>query len=137
LFVEMAALASNGTLRELSINDGTVNNKVSIAYTAVSNQIKAEYIVGGVSQASLTYTVTDVTAYHKIAFKYKVNDFALYVDGVERSTDVSGSVMTTGTLNSLDYHNGAGSSNMYNKTVKEKVYKLIAEAQKDLTYIPN
>ncbi len=55
--------------------------------------IKIRVIVysGGVKQVDFNYTVTDVTDFNKVAVKYKENDFALWIDGVERATDTSGS----------------------------------------------
>ena len=45
----------------------------------------------------------------------------LWVDGVERSTDTSGSVFSENTLNSLDFNIGGG-SHFYSKTKDIRVY---------------
>ena len=94
LFVEMAALSDDLTNRILGMSDGTFNNSVLLRYASVSNRITAQVRLGGVYQCTLNYSVTDVLDFHKIAFKYKVNDFALWIDGVERATDTSGDILS-------------------------------------------
>ena len=46
---------------------------------------------GGTKYFDEFYAVTSVEDFHKVAVKWKVNDFALWIDGVERATDTSGS----------------------------------------------
>jgi len=57
---------------------------------------------------------------NKIAFKYKNNDFALWVNGVEVGTDLIG-VIPTG-LNKLSFDDGNGSSDFYGKVKQLQVY---------------
>jgi hypothetical protein len=70
-----------------------------------------------VTSANFFHTVTNTTDYNKIAFKWKVNDFALWINGVEVATDTSGGVIAANTLNRIDFHNQANSSvqNFYGK----------------------
>jgi len=90
LFVEMAALANDGTYRYVLLSDGATANTVQIRYSNVSNNIQALVYNSSALQAFTSYTPTDTTSFHKIAFKYKENDFALWVDGTEVGTDTSG-----------------------------------------------
>jgi hypothetical protein len=89
LYCEMYALDDDLTDRRISISDGTTSNSVVIGYSTTTNQIEVDVIDGGVSQSSMTYSVADIKVGTKIAIKYKVNDCALWVSGVERATDVS------------------------------------------------
>jgi hypothetical protein len=66
----------------------------------------------------MSYTAPSVTSINKIAFKYKENDFALWVNGVERVTDTSGSVFPANTLNELSFDYG-GPSAFFNGNVKQ------------------
>ena len=59
------------------------------------------------------YTVTSTLDYHKVAIKYKANDFALWIDGVERFTDTSGSAPIG--LNELAFDTGISILNFYGK----------------------
>lgn len=120
LYIETSALANDLSERRFSISDGTSSNVVRIGYTNVSNRIIA-VIYNGTNQAVLTYTSPDITTNSKIAVKYKANDFALWVNGVERSTDISGSTFASGTLNSVDFNVG-GVNHFYAKTKQIKIY---------------
>ena len=103
LFAEISALANDLTNRYISINDGTTGNSIRFYYSTTSQTFRARYYVGGAAQCSLVYVATDLTQSAKIAFKWKVNDFALWVDGVEVHTDDSGTVNPTNTFDRLDF----------------------------------
>jgi len=120
LFVEMAALSNDGTYRQLTLNDGTTNNRILVDFTDTSNQIRVFCSSGSVSQVSETFNVTSSLSFNKIAFKWKLNDFALWVNGVEVATDTSG--ITPIGLNKLSFNNGAGSFDFYGKVRQLQVY---------------
>jgi hypothetical protein len=106
LFAEISALADDGTLRMLNINDGTKNNRVGLQYSSTTNLITAAYDISGAGQATISYTLSDANSFNKIAFKYKQNDFALWVNGVEVGTDTSGNVLPSNTLNNIESQYG-------------------------------
>lgn len=120
LFVEIAALSNDGTYRILSLSDGTTNERVYIQYTNASNTVAAVVKNGGVTQANMVYVLDDATNFSKAAIKYKANDFALWVNGVERNTDTSGSVPTG--LNTLAFDDGGGNNDFYGKVKDIRVY---------------
>ena len=106
LFVEMAALANDGTYRYVLLSDGATANMIQIRYSDVSNNIQALVYSSSVLQAFTSYTPTDTTSFHKMAFKYKENDFALWVDGTEVGTATSG--IPPINLSSLDFQSYFG-----------------------------
>lgn len=120
LYIETSALSDDLSERRFGISDGTSSNVVRVGYTNVSNRIIA-VIYNGTNQAILTYTSSDITQNSKIAVKYKENDFALWVNGVKRSSDTSGSVFSANTLNSLHFNIGGG-NHFYSKTKDVRVY---------------
>ena len=91
-----------------------------------SNKIKAFISSGGVSQI-LEYTASDLTQYNKIAIKYKVNDFALWLGGVERATDTLGSVPIG--LNTLEFAQGSGAQNFYGKCKAVAVFDYLSDSE--------
>jgi len=105
LYAEMATLADDLTRRILTITDGTLNNIVKLEYKNTSNQLEA-VVYNGLTQCLLVHNLSDSKEYIKIAFKYKQNDFALWVDGIERLTDTSGVVFPQNTLNNLSFYQG-------------------------------
>jgi hypothetical protein len=56
--------------------------------------------------------VLDITQTNKIAFTWSVNDFALFVNGVKRASDVSGTTFSANTLTELQFNGGAGAGNI-------------------------
>jgi hypothetical protein len=92
LYVEAAALANDGTTRNIALTDNSISNRVCLEWDETSNVIKGFVVDGGGQQATLSYTATDLTQYNKIALKYKVNDMALWVNGSEVATDTSGTM---------------------------------------------
>jgi len=120
LYCEIQALANDTTARRLSISDGTTNNGVEIGFTNVTNEIKNRIKSGGSTTANLNYTATNVLNYNKIAFKFKVNDFAVFANGQEVLTDTSGAVPTG--LSELAFDRGDGTQNFYGKIRDIRVY---------------
>jgi hypothetical protein len=92
----------------LTITDGTNANSVGIVFET-TGAATARIEVGGVIQAYITTSV-DYSNFIKVAFKYKENDFAWWVNGVEVGTDLSGITFPSNTLNSLQFAYGSGSN---------------------------
>ena len=121
LMAEISALSDEGGIRAISLNNGSAQNRISIRYNSTSNQIQYQYTVGGSVQANILANVVDVKTPHKIAVKYKLNDFELFIDGISRGTDLVGSIMPSGTLTNLDF-NGSGSIDYFYGNTKQLQY---------------
>ena len=120
LFVEIASLSESGNYRELGLSDGTTSNRVLISYKSTDNVIRGSF--QGSGGANLEYTVTSSKDFHKIAVKWKVNDFSLWVDGVEVGSDTSGSSFPANTLNSINFNSGSGGDIFFGKVKQLQVY---------------
>lgn len=120
LFIEMASLFDSLSDRVISISDNTTSEMVYISYSSTTNQIAVDVVSGGVSQAPMTHTLTDETVASKIALKWKLNDCALWVDGVEVATDIV-CTMPTGLVD-LSFDDGNSANNMYCKLSALKVF---------------
>ena len=118
LYLEMSALGNDGTFRYISlINDAS--NFVQIYYKDDSNRISAIVKSSGSTQFFANHNLSDATNFIKVAIKYKQNDFALWVDGVEVATDTSGN--TPSDLSELDFDFLGG--NKFSGNVRDvKVY---------------
>jgi hypothetical protein len=113
LFADMTALADDSTNKVITLSDGTTSNRVQVYFNSSNG------ITGAVAgQASISYS-TNIKLNSKVAFKYKTNDFALWVSGFKVGTDVIGS--SPSGLKEIDFDNGSGASNYYGKT-KELAY---------------
>ena len=107
-YLEISALENDGTFRQTSLSNGTNDNRLTIDWTSTDNQIRCYIETQDVSQGSMTASVSDATDYHKIAVKYKANDFALWVDGSEQATNTSAAVPLN--INQVRFDNSTGSN---------------------------
>ena len=124
LFANIAANANDGTSRQISLSSGSsATNKVSLIYTSTSNQIQAFIRAGGSISFNQTITVSDLTNFNKIILKYKQDNFSLWINGFEVSTDASGNAPTG--LNVLDFDDADGTSDFYGKTKEIGYYNTI------------
>ncbi len=121
LYAEIAALADDGTARRMSISDSTTSNRVVLMYHSTSNVVRSFVSSSGILVSDMTYTVSDTTQVSKIAFSYKQNDFKLWIDGVQRTTDDSGATPTG--LKELAFDGGSGSNNFYGDVKCVAVFK--------------
>jgi hypothetical protein len=121
LYCEIAALANDGTSRQISLSDGSnANNKISLRYTSTTNELNAFVKSGGSVVFNESEILSDTTQNNKLALKYKQNDFSLYVNGVEVATDSNGNTPTG--LNVLDFDSAIGTLNFYGKVREVQVF---------------
>jgi len=102
----------------VTIEGASFNDVVGILYQP-NGTIYGLTIVGGALETLVTANVGVTSAFKKIAFAYKANDFALYVDGVQVGTDTSGTVPTCSNLGLGQYYNGGSISVINSKAVKQ------------------
>ncbi len=114
LYAEIAALANDGATRRISLSDGSSNNRVTLMYSTSNNSLEGFVVSGGSTQYYFSETLTNALNYNKIAVKYKANDFALWINGVEYDVDTSGSAPVG--LNELSFDNGISADNFYGRT---------------------
>ena len=123
LMVEISALADDSNIEGISISDGSSSNRVVFFKWNSSNSIRARVTSSGVNTLNQTITISDVTTLNKIAIKYKLNDFAIWINGIKLFTDTSGS--TPIGLNELNFNSdgleellSTQTQNKYNTTIQ-------------------
>ena len=114
LYAEISAFENDTSSRDIYLSDGTANNRIRLRFDN-SNNLNVLLYNGSV-QVATTQVITDATSFNKIAFKYKVNDFALWVNGTEIFTDTSGTVCSG--LNDLSFFATYVSTNNFYGNVK-------------------
>jgi hypothetical protein len=119
LYCEIAALANDGTFREITLNDGTTSNAIEIRYITTSNSLQYVARSGGGVTASYAHTFSNATEFVKAALSYKANNFKMYLNGSLVATDTSGA--TPVGLNRLNF-NWGGFNFFYGKTRDIRVY---------------
>jgi len=128
LYAEIKALADDGTSRDISVSDNTSSNYARISLSNATGNIEYNVVVGGATQASGLSAISQ-TNFNKIALKYKLNDFSLYINGTEALTDSSGSIFPSSTLTSLNFNRGSATNFFYGNAKMVAVFK---EALTDL-----
>ena len=90
-----------------------------LQYYTSSNVIRAFCASSG-SSLNMPHTLTDITDFAKIAFKYKSGDYALWVNGVE--VDTKTNTFTPIGLSELAFDSGSGGSQFYGKVRNVQVF---------------
>jgi hypothetical protein len=124
LYAEISALANYNTQRWLSISDNTHANtvKLGLLNNATNFRFAADIRSGNTNQAFMTYDFGAITpTMTKVAVKYKENDFALWINGVEVATDTSGN--TPIGLSSIQFDRGNGVQDFEGNVKSVAVFK--------------
>ena len=113
LMAEISAFAYDEAIaKTISIINSTSNSNLIRLYY-YQNKIVANIKVGGVTVVEYVHTLSSPVLIIKVAFKYKQNDFAFWVNGIKVGSDSLGNVPTGLNVLSFDY---AGGSDFYGNT---------------------
>ena len=120
LYFNTATLVNTQTTdTSITLTDG-INNILIFRYRS-TNQINLKVFVNGVAQTEKTYTLSDATDFNKIAIKWQLNNYKIYVNGVSVFTSGSALVFPNDSINSLSFTDGA--NNFFGKTKALAVWK--------------
>ena len=124
LFAEIEALADDGTNRQISLSDGTADNRVTVGFSSSTDfllgQIKTKVTGSSVFSMNKTPSITQINN-NKIALKWKVDDMAIWLNGSEVATDNSGAAPIN--LDRLTFDKGDGANDFFGKIKQLQVYK--------------
>ena len=118
LYANFYAEADN-TEKWISLSDGTSTNRI-IVYIPSANTLRIYVQNSSGGQVDFATSIT-LGQYNKVAFKYKENDFALFLNGTNVGTDTSGGVPIG--LDRLNFADKNGTTNPFIGNVKDvRVY---------------
>ena len=102
LYFEGSAIANDGTFKRISVgtSDNLFANSIQLRYNIADNSITYQFRVGNVYQADITTTINS-TNINKIACVWETNRFEIWINGIKKAEDTSGSVPPSNTFNSL------------------------------------
>ena len=121
LFVEMKALVNGGVVRVISLSDGTTQNRITIEDYSSADFIVSRVTSANVQEAFMVASPFTQNIYRKIAVKYKLNDCAIFINGVKVAFDTSVNMPIS--LSDLGFDSGAGAE-VYDGNVKTlAIYK--------------
>ena len=114
LMAEISALIDLDVSRYITLSDGTPSNRIIFDLRPTQNVLRIVLVVT-TSQYSYDITLNNITSNNKVAFKYKENDLALWVNGIEVNTSLSANVPTENTFEQLDFSSWDGAAPFYGK----------------------
>ena len=117
----MSAIEGADNYRQITLSDGSISNYVLIGFRNDTGNIYYQIGVNSVIQASFISSQSSINTFSKVAVKWKVNDFAIWVNGIELSNDASGSTFSPNILNVLNF-NIIGVNNFYGNVKDVRVY---------------
>lgn len=129
LFFEGARLLGSSNSVILSVNNGSVNNSVAVYYFTTGVRVDI-FNSSGTRSLSFTMSLENQSLFNKIAIKYKSNDIALWVNGVEVA--VNNQTLSLSGLNQISFDYGNGNFDFYGKT-KDLQYYNTALTDAELT----
>ena len=129
LYAEIAAFSNdNGETRMISLSDGTNDNRIHLFYFSQSNDIAVNYRVNGSTVVTFIASLTDITNYSKVAFRWESGDFKMYVDGNLIDSDTNTTMLPADTFDTLSLSRGDGGvSEFYGKTRAVGVFDYLSD----------
>ena len=105
LYFEGSSIANDGVGKAITLLANT-SNFIKLLYSSTSNRIDFVCISAGSVSCNIVKVITNTTANNKIALKWKNNNFALWVNGVNEGSDISGNAPLS--LSTLSFTNEGG-----------------------------
>ena len=116
--LEASALSNDGTYRSITLSDGTSANRIYFWFWNDSR------LLIGLSSNSVVqidhFESIDVTNSNKIAFKYKENDFSIWLNGIKIEEASLGN--TPSGLNNINFADSNGVSFPFYSKTRELQY---------------
>ena len=134
LMVEVIALANDLTVRSITLSGSTSGDFISIGYDSDSNSVTAS-LYNGAYQAMFTTAIYNITKNLKIAFAYKLNEFKLYINGLQVGTTDTSGTLADG-LDTLSFNSVSGTEDFYGSVRQLKYFDsaLTDSELEELTY---
>ena len=120
LFIEFKTLSETGTFRQFNLSKDSGNR---IYITKRGDNGNLEFRMANPS-GNLNFSFAENTTndFVKVAFRYGLNDFAVFIDGVNKNVTSTGNVFASGTLNTLEFDSPL-SQPFFGKVKQLQVYK--------------
>jgi hypothetical protein len=108
------------TISRLTATDTSTSDGLWI-YARSDNRVQGVLRLAGVDQVALSSPLT-YSGFVKVAFKYSLNNFSLWINGVEIQTDTSGNIFPVNTLSKMGFVLGTDTNPFYGKVRSVKYF---------------
>jgi len=122
LFLEMAALSNDGTNRYISINNGGALDYLFFRYRS-DNQFQIRYRSNNVDSVNQTFSLSNNLDFNKIALSYKLNEFKIFINGLQVGSTITSGNIFNAAVDSLDLEKFNGGDIFFGKIKQLQVYK--------------
>jgi hypothetical protein len=103
----------------ISLSDGSSNNRIFLTLGSPDNNYRA-YSSGG---ADLTFQGLDVNSLSKVAVRYSLNNFSIWINGIKRAETLTYAGIPSNTLNNLSFSRNASGEYFFRGNTKDlRVY---------------
>ena len=119
LFIEAVLLIDDDLAKCIVLSDGSSDNRVRIDFGYSSSRMQYTIYSSGALQCNIKIPYIG-DSMDKIAVKWKQDDFAVWINGVEVGTDSSG--LAPIGLNTIEFNSATFSSFFYGKVKQLQVY---------------
>ena len=135
LYADIAALSATGNNSNITLSDGTGNNRIYIYYL-VDNSISVIYNINSTGASLNNFSLANITDQTKIAVRWGNSNVSVWINGTSVLSNTTSNFLPN-TLNVLNFSKPAGSGNFFGNTKGLKIYpKALADVQlEDLTTI--
>ena len=102
LYAEIKTLSQTGTFRQINLSNGTASSRIYISKRAENNNF--EFRMDNPSGSlNFSFPLETTSSFVKLAFRYGLNNFAVFINGVNKNVSSTGNVFSSGTLNNLEF----------------------------------
>jgi len=134
LFADISA-NNDSEYKSISLSNASSSGDDNRVLIALQNSnLNANVRVGNVYQFNKNFALSTENS-NKISLKYKTNDFALWVNGFEVSTDTSGITFSNGILLKMQFADGRPTTSPFYGKTKEIGYYDTALTDEELEYL--
>lgn len=120
LYAKIASLSRTNASGNISLSDGTGNNRIYIYYL-VDNSISVIHNINSSGAQINNFTLSNITNYNKIATRWGNSSFSVWINGTQ-VLNVAASNFPSNTLNLLNFAKPAGSVPFEGKCKDLRVY---------------
>jgi len=135
LYFEGSTLVNNGN-RFISLRESaTAQDRMFLRFDT-NGTITFRYYVGGSISINIVDSTINALDKNKIACKWELNNFSLWLNGIKVGEDLSGNVVTPNTYDKLQFNEYTNINNFFGNTKALGVWKeaLTDEELRSLTY---
>ena len=121
LYAEIAALSATGNNSNITLTDGTGNNRIYIYYL-IDNSISVIYNINSTGASLNNFSLANITDQNKIAVRWGNSNVSVWINGTSVLSNTTSNFLPN-TLNVLNFSKPAGSGNFNGKTKALAVWK--------------